>query len=109
MATPLKPSPALLSAISSADKATLQSVLISMCESSTECTAAASSRLLVTRMPETVDIDSDDNGKAPARKKRKQEQPIMKETSRYETCSTCHKRFDIERNAEDACQLHDGI
>lgn len=116
MAGPSKLSPVLLSAISLADKATLQSVLTSMCESSNECRAAVSKHLLVTHVHEVVDLeDGDGNGKegdveskGPARKKQKRETLVTSEVSRYETCATCHKRFDLTRNDEDACQLHDG-
>ena len=116
MAAPPKLSPLLLSAISHADKATLQSVLKSMCESSNECKAAASQHLLVTRVHEVVDLEDGDGdedeteveSKGPARKKQKRETLVAAEVSRYETCATCHKRFDLTRNDEDACQLHDG-
>jgi len=102
-----KLSPILLRAIDNADKATLQAVLKSMCESSNDITAAASLRLLKTKVPEVVDLEDDDD-RTPARKKQKREATIASQVSRYETCATCHKRFDTTDNAEDACQLHDG-
>lgn len=110
MAAPsAKLSPLLLSAISQADASTLKSVLIFMCESSPACTAAASQRLLVTRMHEIIDLeDGDEAETGPARKKLKRENVVAAEVSRYETCGACHKRFDVMRNGEDACQLHHG-
>jgi hypothetical protein len=108
MEFPGKPSPLLLRAIDNADKATLQAVLKSMCESSNDITAAASLRLLKTKVQEVVDLEDDENDRTPARKKQKRETVVATQVSRYETCATCHKRFDTTDNAEDACQLHDG-
>jgi hypothetical protein len=63
---------------------------------------------------EVLDLeDGDEDGsevgsKGPARKKQKREKLVGAEISRYETCATCHKQFDLTMNDEDACQLHDG-
>lgn len=107
MAT-IKPSSALLRAINEADKSTLQSVLKSMCEASDECCQEASQRLLVSQVHRLVGLEDDEKSNeetGPARKKQKRDALV----SRYETCSTCHKRFDTTDNGEDSCQLHDGL
>ena len=109
MAAIQKLSPLLVQAIENADKVTLQAVLKSMCESSLECTEQASKRLLLTRVHEVVSLDDEeDRDSGPARKKQKRETHIAGPTSRYETCATCFKRFDVTNNREDSCQLHDG-
>ena len=112
MAFPIKSNPLLLHAIDNADKSTLQAVLKSMCESSVECSEQASQRLLVTRSHEIVNLDNegenDTQDSGPARKKQKRETHVAESTSRYETCATCLKRFDVTDNREDSCQLHDG-
>jgi hypothetical protein len=113
MAATSKCSPLLKRAINDADKATLQTVLLSMCESSSECLAAASERLLVAQsnLKRRGEHDGGAENLKPNPKRRKALERKSDDTdltSRYETCATCLKRFDITANTDNSCRTHPG-
>ncbi|GAW16412.1 hypothetical protein ANO14919_058380 [Xylariales sp. No.14919] len=98
---------ALERAIDNADENILRTVLKSMCQNSETCRKEAMGRLVVSRKHEIIELSDSDNEETQEKPKKKQRVEAIQ--SRYETCATCKKAYDVTLNNDTACQTHEGL